>query len=60
MSGKNNNKQDKEKCYSQGNVPCAEPVIVHESQIKKGEYTSDGKPSRCRHPESTGSLWWIP
>ena len=25
---------DKEKCYSQANVPCAEPVIVKESQIK--------------------------
>ena len=55
MSGK----QDKEKCYSQANVPCAEPVIVRESQIKKGEYTSDGKPQRWKAPSAKGN-WLIP
>lgn len=55
MSSKASSKVvDKEKCYSQANVPCAEPVIVHESQIKKGQYTSDGKPQRCRL--SNGSI----
>ena len=54
MSGKP--KQDKEKCYSQANVPLAEPVIVKESDIKAGKYTSFGVPQRCRISSAPGNF----
>ena len=57
MSSKSSsNKKDKEVCYSQANVTLAEPVIVTQSQIDAGKYTSAGVPQRCRLSSYPGNF----